>query len=84
MEKEEAQENGTNVQGMPVSTRQVMMDLEWSNLQNKMVNANPEQFSLTTGQKKTWKWWTVMTFIFLLLFVKMVLIICIIEGIIKV
>ena len=67
-----------------MSPKQVMMDMEWSNLQNKMVNSNPEQFRVGTGEKKTWKWWTVTRFIFLLLFIKIIVIICVMEGVIKV
>ena len=71
-------------QVMPVSARQVMLDMEWSNMQNKMVNSNPEHFRLNMGERKTWKWWTVVTFIFLILIIKIIVIICVMEGIIKV
>ena len=62
----------------------VMMDQYWSTMQNKMVNSNPEQFRVPSGEKKTWKWWTMMTFIFFLLIIKIIVFICVMEGIIKV
>ena len=71
-------------QALPVSPKQVMMDLEWSNLQNKIVNTNPEKFRLPMGEKKSCTWWAVTSGIFLLIIAKAVVIICIYEGIITV